>query len=157
MIANRSVFHFCQVLQNSINDEGLIWSIKPASETGSQHRKADINRVISSVVVARGSDKSVHEIEEKFSVPDMYRANRPRVLFGYSAHKFDGLETTVFGAVNAEKNGAFLEDLLSISWRKLNAKAFIYQYEKFGLDSNDIKDSFSVIEKVNKDYRNLHV
>ena len=56
---------------------------------------------------------------------------------------------------NSAKSAGFLEGLLSDSWRKFQAGAFLYQYENFGLDRDWFRESFNVLEKVNLDYSSL--
>jgi hypothetical protein len=58
----------------------------------------------------------------------------------------------MFVLSNAEKNGHFLEQLIRESWSKFQAKAFLYQYENFGLGSDWFNDSFNILQKVEQDY-----
>ena len=140
------------VLQNSILDEGLLWSIKPKSELTTSNKNVVLNTCVSNFVVCHGVDKPVLEIEEKFVVSDLYRSNSTKCLFGYSSDLFQKLDKSIFVVSNAVKNGYFLEKLLDQSWSKIQAKAFMYQYEAFGLDKSWFMESFSTIQKVSNDY-----
>ena len=140
------------VLQNSILDEGLIWSIKPKSELTTNNKRVVLNTCISNFVVCHGVNSPIVEVEEKFGVSDFYKTNRTRCMFGYSPHCFQKLDKSIFVISNATKNGDFLENLLDESWTKIQAKAFMYQYEAFGIDNNWFVESFNTIQKVSQDY-----
>ena len=98
---------------------------------------------------------AVPEVEDRFRVSDLYRNSTPRLLSGYNPHHFDKLDKSVFCLDNSAKSAGFLEGLLSDSWRKFQAGAFLYQYENFGLDRDWFRESFNVLEKVNLDYSSL--
>ncbi|KAL5269917.1 hypothetical protein ACHWQZ_G003401 [Mnemiopsis leidyi] len=143
------------LLQNSILDEKLIWSIKPRSELQTSNKNVSINTCISNFVVCRGTRLPVSEVEDKFSVPDIYKNNKARAKFGYSQSSFEKLDKSVFVLSNAKKNGEFLEKLIRQSWTKFQAKAFLYQYENYGLDSVWFNESFNILQKVDQDYRSI--
>ena len=74
-------------------------------------------------------------------------------MFGYCSSPFEKLEKSMFVLSNAEKNGDFLEQLIQESWAKFQAKAFLYQYESFGLGTDWFNESFDIVQKVDQDYR----
>ena len=88
-------------------------------------------------------------------MPDMYKKGKARCKFGYSPSSFDKLDKSVFVLSNAEKNGEFLEQLIQKSWTKFQAKAFLYQYENYGLDAMWFNESFNILQKVDQDYRSI--
>ena len=51
------------LLQNSILDEKLIWSIKPRSELGTANKHVTLNTCISNLVVCRGTGSRVPEVQ----------------------------------------------------------------------------------------------
>ena len=76
-------------------------------------------------------------------------------MFGYTPTPFEKLDKSVFVLSNAEKNGDFLEQLIHESWTKFQAKAFLYQYENFGLGRDWFNESFNILQKVDQDYRSI--
>jgi len=41
------------------------------------------------------------------------------------------------------------------AWEMFNARAYLHQYEKFGLSEDDFIDSFAVVEQMVADYSRL--
>ncbi|XP_063683557.1 tubulin delta chain-like [Bolinopsis microptera] len=141
------------LLQNSILDEKLTWSVKPRSELKTSNWRVSLNTCISNLVVCRGTGSRIPHIQEKFTVADIYLREKVRCMFGYSSSPFEKLEKSMFVLSNAEKNGDFLEQLIQESWAKFQAKAFLYQYESFGLGADWFNESFDIVQKVDQDYR----
>lgn len=48
-----------------------------------------------------------------------------------------------------------MNDCIRKAWSMFNARAYIHQYEKYGLTENDFIDSFGVVEQVVADYASI--
>jgi len=48
-----------------------------------------------------------------------------------------------------------LEVIIERAYRMFRERAYVYQYEKFGLEAEDLVESFCLFEQVLSDYRML--
>ena len=132
------------VLQQSLEDEGLIWT-----------NHVNPNVCLSNYVVTRGKGCVERDISEYFSDPMMYHKLTVRALYSHNTTSFTSLDRSLFVLSNSKRNADSLDSIVGDSWVKFNAGAFLYQYEKFGLERTDFVESFCILEKVMEDYKKL--
>jgi len=132
------------VLQQSLEDEGLVWT-----------NHVNPNVCISNYIVTRGKGCKEGDIEHYYSDSTMYSRGIVRALYSHNNAPFSTLDRSLFVLSNTKRNAESLDNIVQDSWVKFNAGAFLYQYEKFGLEKTDFVESFCILEKVMNDYSQL--
>lgn len=118
-----------------------------------------LNKSIANVLIARGSNI---ESNQTFSVLDPNYTKEiytDKVSNSYSVikdnHQFNRSEKSLCLISNCQAYVKSLETITQNTYRMIDARAYVYQYEKFGLKVEDFEEALAKVEQVYYNYSEL--
>ena len=160
------------LLTNSVTEEGMDWSVRtPANQSihntsercknalGSLEcgysRRPNIS--LANLLVLRGNDLESADVG-MFREPSLYSSHAPlcrKCSVWCSPSSFNKYEKCCTLVSNSESSVDPVEAVCGKAWNMFSSRAYLHQYERFGLTQEDFMDSFVAVEQVLKDYKQL--
>lgn len=150
-------------------EEGVNWEVKvplPSAsgcpsdmrvEQGVSVYREKFNKSIANLLIVRGKD--LHHVEtDAFKTEQLYASVIPPPFCYHEwqqTRPFNRYEKSAALVSNSQTFIRPMNDCIRKAWSMFNARAYIHQYEKYGLTENDFIDSFGVVEQVVADYASI--
>jgi len=140
-------------------EEGIDWSVKVAPSLPSQRmqHRTTFNKSIANALVLRGKDCLTVPLVD-FQQSDLYASWLPeswRLPVWYQQRAFMKYEKSATLLSNSQSFVAPLEMVLRHAWSMFASRAYLHQYNRYGLLEDDFVDSFGFTEQILSDYRQL--
>lgn len=146
------------LLTDSPTDEGMDWNVMPSPDRGPHRNFAGgINVSLANVLILRGNDLEQADVST-FRESHLYSSHAPSsqaCSVWCSSRTFNKYEKCCSLVSNSQSCVGPLEDVCGKAWDMFSSKAYLHQYERFGLTQEDFLESFVSMEQVLKDYREL--
>ena len=125
-----------------------------------QSRSSHINKSIANMLILRGQGLSevTYEAIEKFRHPLAYAPwvpRRDRLLFATQDKIFNKFDKSAVLLSNSQSIVVPLDRTLQKASEMLFSKAYVHQYEKYGIGTEEFRTHFSRMEQVLYNYKNL--
>lgn len=160
------------LLTDAPTEEGMDWSVMasayrsphPVSRggCGGHDHRSDFARVkanvsLANLLVLRGNDLDSADVG-MFREPALYSSHTPyscTCSAWCSPRTFNKYEKCCTLVSNSQSCIDPLEAVCGRAWDMFSSRAYLHQYERFGLTQEDFMHSFVSVEQVLKDYREL--
>ncbi|XP_064401726.1 tubulin delta chain-like [Halichondria panicea] len=162
--------HLRQMLiTNSPIEEGMDWARdigvqRPSRPTNPEQYASlcspdHFNTSLANLIVLRGNELNAVDTSG-FTDPRLYSNSVPQSCtcsVWCSSLGFNGYEKTCTLVSNSQSCIRPLNSVCRKAWNMYTAKAYVHQYEKYGLDSEDFLSCFVTMEQLIKDYAGLQL
>ena len=161
------------LLTDAPTDEGMDWNVMPFAcqsphptnnagrgGCGSRahgHHRGGFNVSLANLLILRGNNLENADVG-MFHEPALYSSHSPRSCtcsVWCSSHSFNRYEKCCTLVSNSQSCVDPLEAVCGKAWDMFSSRAYLHQYERFGLTQEDFMDSFVAVEQLLKDYREL--
>ena len=163
--------HLRQMLiTDSPVEEGMDWTrdlggqrsyvptIGAMSSRHNQYNSHDIvNRSLANLLILRGNELNTAD-DSAFKDERLYSKSVPKSCtcsVWCSRHGFNKYEKTCTLVSNSQGCIQPLNSVCRKAWNMYTSKAYVHQYEKFGLENEEFLDSFVTVEQTIKNYATL--
>jgi len=120
---------------------------------------SDYNRSVANALVLRGKGAAsvpIDSLNEGAMYPKWLPANQ-RLQVYTNSRPFSGYEKSASLLTNSQISIDTIDKLVLKAWNMFTSKAYVHQYEKHGLTSEDFLDCFTILESVICDYQRLSI
>uniref|UniRef100_A0A7M5V5F2 Tubulin delta chain n=2 Tax=Clytia hemisphaerica TaxID=252671 RepID=A0A7M5V5F2_9CNID len=161
--------HMRQMLiADSPMEDGINWEIREpqqsstasASDVFESHtqdgeiRRSSFNKSIANLMILRG--KELHEADtNSFGNPRLYSEGSPIYTEWQQPRSFNQYQKSITLLSNSQTFVQPMTKSVTKAWEMFNSKAYLHQYEKYGLGVDDFIDSFGVVEQMIADYSRI--
>ena len=133
-----------QMSIGNTTEANIHWNLRPDSQFA--------NKSFSNLLIARGMDAEKHNFDF-FKEKKGYIMNNRNFTFAHDSHNFNETEKSLSVLSNSQAFNSPLEFLLTGGIQMFEQKAYLFQYEKFGLTKDDFIESFALIEQLLSNYK----
>ncbi|XP_015249198.1 PREDICTED: tubulin delta chain [Cyprinodon variegatus] len=153
--------HLRQMLiSNTKMEEGIDWQVRPppasAGRTGSL-AAGSFNTSLANLLILRGKD--VYSAEtgafEDSAIYTSWLPPEEAFSLWKSPVPFNKYEKSATLVSNSQALLRPLDDMVRKAWNMFASRAYIHQYDKFGISEEDFLDSFTSLEQVIASYSQL--
>jgi len=130
-------------------EEGIDWAVKTSS--------SDFSRSVANQLVLRGCDAGEADVTA-FNDPLLYPSwlpHRAGLQTWRQTRALYGHDKSALLLSNGQLPVSVLDATVGRAWSMFAARAFIHQYQQYGLTEEDFVDSFSCLEQVLATYKGL--
>jgi len=161
--------HLRQMLiADSAMEQGVNWEVKLPVATSSSWtngtqsndstvRRHSFNKSISNLLILRG--KELEQVDTNaFKIKQLYSDKVPSPFNYTEWHQPRVFNHHAKSAALVSNSQTFVRPLnicVDKAWKMFNARAYIHQYERYGLTQNDFVDSFGATEQIIADYSRI--
>eukprot|EP00198_Chlamydomonas_reinhardtii_P002678 XP_001692014.1 delta tubulin [Chlamydomonas reinhardtii] len=148
------------LVTGSVLEEGLDWSITPqspgaAAALGAGLAGPTVNRALASWLILRGQGAAEADVGE-FADPALSAAWSPEPLsVSYSTGRFGRCAMSACLLSNDRHCVGPIQRMQEHAYGMLESRAFVHQYEKYGLSVAEFQDCFARIEDIAQRYARL--
>jgi len=144
---------------DSPTDLEMDWAVDPSrhSLSRSSHRASSYSKSLSNLLVLRGSELETAD-PGMFRDPRLYADLVPRSCtcsVWCSPVPFNRYEKSCSLVSNSQACVVPLDAVCGKAWHMFSSRAYVHQYERFGLIEEDFMRSFVSLEQLIRDYRNI--
>lgn len=148
--------HLRQMLvSNTKMEEGIDWQVRPPSSA--DRPRHNFNRSLANLLIVRGKD--VYSAEtDAFKDPALYTSWLPpdeALNVWKCTVPFNKYEKCATLVSNSQSLLQPLDDIVGKAWNMFASRAYVHQYNKYGITEEDFLDSFTRLEQVISSYRHL--
>ena len=136
------------LLTDSFIDEGMDWSSSLGKKV----------KCLSNLFVFRGKDLQELDLSGLLADQSMYSDSVPPPLRQWvwsSPHPFNRYEKSCTVLSNSQSCLQSLNTVTEKAWKMYSSRAYIHQYERFGLCEENFMKSFVEVEQIVKDYSTI--
>ena len=147
-------------LTDSPTDLEMNWAVNPSSSYSSSCRssqRASCRKSLANLLVLRGSELEVADIG-MFRDPLLYSNLVPASCtcsVWCSPGPFSAYEKSCSLVSNSQSCVAPLDVVCGRAWNMFSSRAYVHQYERFGMTEEDFMHSFVSLEQLIRDYKNI--
>ena len=147
------------LLTDSPTDLEMDWAVDPIHGPGRSRysSRSRFNKSLANLLVLRGNEL-IQADPSLFKEPCLYSRLVPSsrtCSVWCSSNSFSRYEKCCTLVSNSQSSVPPLDDVCGKAWNMFSSRAYVHQYERFGLAKEDFMCSFVAIEQVIKDYREL--
>eukprot|EP00794_Sanderia_malayensis_P015594 gene15594-17167_t len=144
-------------------EEGMNWEVKvPTSSvyktiSTSKRERGCFNKSLANSIVVRGKDLQDVSLSD-FSDKKIYSGHLSEngMLTVWNQERpFNNYEKSATLVSNSQSFVKPLNHVIQRAWNMFAGRAYVHQYNKYGLTDNDFIDSFGYVEQILADYESL--
>ncbi|XP_004075934.1 tubulin delta chain [Oryzias latipes] len=152
--------HLRQMLiSNTKMEEGIDWHVRPPAASGRIRSVAgsSFNTSLANLLILRGKDVYCAETGnfEEATIYTPWLSPAEAFSAWKSPIPFNKYEKSATLVSNSQALLGPLEDIVRKAWNMFASRAYIHQYDTFGISEDNFLDSFTALEQVVSSYREL--